>query len=355
MENKNDLSIDVKNNEVENINVDENVDLIEKRKERRRQKKIITTVMIIVPLLIAILSFAVFSEYAASAKLHSDTINALQEKQNTVLKISATSATIAAGASLLLGDRANAVSSKLLDLTGYFVIILCAIMLEKYLVTVMGLVSFKVLIPIACIIFSVFTMYNRNSFRKFAIRIFVFALAMFFIIPISVNISGLIESTYNEANLQQMISEGDTLKAELDKEIGNINDNVVSEEISRTVNEIDAEKATNEQNTNEGAQNFFSNIGKGIVDTVSGAKDKAVEAISGAVAVVTDKANKLIDKLTTQLNKTIETIAVMLVTTCVIPILVIIFFIWIIKMLFSVEINVDIDKLPKLSKMVRKK
>lgn len=333
----------------------ENKDLIEKKSEYKRKKKIIWATMVIVPVIIAVLSLAVFSGYATSAKVHSNTINSLQEKQNTVLKISATSATIAASASLLLGERANAVSSKLLDLTGYFVIILCAIMLEKYLVTVMGFVSFKVLIPIACIMFSIFTLYNKEEFRKLAIKIFVFAVVIFLVIPSSVSISSLIEKTYKEANMQQMISEGDTLKEELDKEIGNISDNAATEEISETVKEINNEIEVNDVDNDGNILGAFANIGKGIANAASAAKDKVVETVGGAVAVVKDKANEIIDKLTSQLNKMMETIAVMLVTTCVIPILVILFFFWFVKMLFSVEINVDMKKMPRLSKIVGKK
>lgn len=333
----------------------ENTNLVEQKKESKRKSKTILAAMVIIPVIIAILSLAVFSGYATSAKFHSETIHSLQEKQNNVLKISATSATIAASASLLLGDRANAVSGKLLDLTGYFVIILCAIMLEKYLVTIMGMVSFQVLIPIACIMFSIFTLYSKESFRKLAIRIFVFAVVIFFVIPISVNISNLIEKTYNEANMQQMINEGDTLKEELDKEIGNINDTAVTEIISETTNEINNENEVNTKDNDGNILGALANLGKGIANVASGAKDKVVETVGGAVSIVKDKANKLIDKLTSQLNKMIETIAVMLVTTCVIPVLVILFFVWFVKMIFSVEINVDMKKMPKLSKMMGKK
>ena len=339
---------------MENQNeLNEITDLVEQKKESKRKSKTILAAMVIIPVIIAILSLAVFSGYATSAKFHSETIHSLQEKQNNVLKISATSATIAASASLLLGDRANAVSGKLLDLTGYFVIILCAIMLEKYLVTVMGMVSFQVLIPIACIMFSIFTLYNKEAFRKLAIRIFVFAVVVFFVIPVSVSISSLIEKTYNEANMQQIINEGDTLKEELDKEI--VNDTAVAEKVSEVTNEINNENELNVNENNDGIFGALANFGKGIANAASGAKDKVVETVGGVVSIVKDKANILIDKLTSQLNKMIETIAVMLVTTCVIPVLVILFFIWLVKMLFSVEINVDMKKMPKLSKMVGRK
>ena len=41
-----------------------------------------------------------------------------------------------------------------MDLSGYFVVVLCAIFLEKYLVTITGFAAFKVLIPIACVLIS---------------------------------------------------------------------------------------------------------------------------------------------------------------------------------------------------------
>ena len=45
----------------------------------------------------------------------------------------------------------------------------------------------------------------------------------------------------------------------------------------------------------------------------------------------------------------IDAIAVMIVTTCVIPLLVIVFLIWVVKMLFSIDIDVNTKKIPKLS------
>ena len=93
--------------------------------------------------------------------------------------------------------------------------------------------------------------------------------------------------------------------------------------------------------------NVIDNIGK----ILSGAKDKAASAFGNVVKTVTGKAKEWIDKLTTQLNNMIDAIAVMIVTTCVIPILVIVFLIWIVKMLFSVNINIDTKKIPKLSEI----
>ena len=61
--------------------LNENTDLIEKEVDSKNNKKVIWFAMVIIPVIIAILSFAVFSGYATSAKLHSETIQSLQEKQ----------------------------------------------------------------------------------------------------------------------------------------------------------------------------------------------------------------------------------------------------------------------------------
>ena len=315
--------------------------------EEKNKHKLLYALKIIIPLLIAILSFALFSNYAASDKLHNDTIATLQAKQDKVLQLSAASTAIAAGASLVLGDRAVAVSNKLLDLTGYFIIILSAILLEKYLVTVMGLVSFKIIIPIACIIFSIFTLIDRESMRKLAVKLVTFAVVAFLVIPFSVVISNVIENTYGNT-INKTIEEGESLKEELevfsDKAIDDVNS-------GSTISNYEKEEvAENNSSSNENG-NIIENFGKSVGNFVSGAKEKAASALGNVVKTVTGKAKEWIDKLTTQLNNMIDAIAVMIVTTCVIPILVIAFLIWIVKMLFSVNINIDTKKIPKLSEI----
>lgn len=297
--------------------------------EEKKKQKLFYILRIIIPLLIAVLSFSVLSNFAASDKVHNNTIATLQAKQDKVLQLSAASTAIAAGASLVLGDRAVAVSNKLLDLTGYFIIILSAILLEKYLVTVMGLVSFKIIIPIACIIFSIFTIIDRENMRKLAIKLVTFAIVAFMVIPFSVVVSNVIENTYGNT-INKTIEVGENLKEEL--EVISDNADVANESGISNFKKDEDDSLNNEKG------NIFENFGKSIGNFVS-----------GAVKTVTGKAKEWIDKLTTQLNNMIDAIAVMIVTTCVIPILVIVFLIWVVKMLFSIDIDVNTKKTPKLS------
>lgn len=67
-----------------------------------------------------------------------------------MLELTAASTAASAAITLLPGDTATPIAEKLADLSGYFLIVLCAIFLEKYLLTITSYVSFTILIPAAC-------------------------------------------------------------------------------------------------------------------------------------------------------------------------------------------------------------
>ena len=303
-------------------------------KNTNKQNNVKIVLQIIIPLLIAVLSFGYVSIVASSPEFHKETIMSLESKQENVLKLSAITVTTATTASLILGDRASSISSKLLDLTGYFLVILFAIMLEKYLVTIMGLVSFKVIIPIACILFSAFTIIDRKTMRKISLKLIVFAVAAFLIIPLSINVANTIENTYEEANIVRVTEESEKIENEIKESSVNTDNSSINDN-------VDVEKET--QATN------------GIINSVKGlfadAKDTIANSVSGVVNSVIKGANEIIDKLTKYLNKMIETIAVMLITTCAIPILMIIVFLWLIKILFRTDFNLELKDITKLSEL----
>ena len=183
-----------------------------------------------------------------------------------------------------------------MDLSTYFLIILSALYLEKYMITIIPFVSFSILIPLACILFIIYILYQSNALKNLAIKLFICGLSLSLVIPSSVGISKMIENTY-EMNTQLTIEE--------------------------TEPENDTNETTEEKNWFESilisAQNGINNITNGISDTVGQAK--------------------------TILNNLIEALAVMIVTSCLIPILVFIFFGWIIKMVFNLDFNSSLKKL----------
>ena len=64
---------------------------------------------------------------------------------------------------------------------------------------------------------------------------------------------------------------------------------------------------------------------------ISGFFSKVADSITGAAAGA-------VEKLRNVLNRFLEALAVMLVTTCLIPILVLLFFVWLVKLILGVEL-----------------
>ncbi len=64
---------------------------------------------------------------------------------------------------------------------------------------------------------------------------------------------------------------------------------------------------------------------------ISGFFSKVTDSITGAAAGA-------VEKLRNVLNRFLEALAVMLVTTCLIPILVLLFFVWLVKLILGVEL-----------------
>ena len=94
------------------------------------------------------------------------------------------------------GDVGTPIAGKVADLSGYLLIVLCAIFLEKYLVTITGYAAFKIFIPVACVLFAVNMAAQNRSVDKLARRLLIFGICIFLVVPTSVKVSDLIETTY---------------------------------------------------------------------------------------------------------------------------------------------------------------
>ena len=254
--------------------------------------KLATFLKAVVPILVALASIFVIAGYAASPEFHAATIASLDEKTGTVLELTAASTAASAAITLLPGDTATPIADKLAELSSYFLIVISAIYLEKYLTTITGYAAFVILIPAACLLLSVNAFARRHQLRRIAWKLIVFALAVALVIPASVRVSDIIDETYAS-------SIHTTINAAI-----------------QTTEEISVEEAAEEMQEAEtagGLKGFFT----GVKDTVSNTGDH-IKRI---------------------LNNFINALAVMLVTSCLIPILVMVFFVWIAKILMNSEVD----------------
>ena len=253
--------------------------------------------LIAVALIVMLLSIFVISKAAADPANHTQTLEALDEKKTDVLTMTATSAGAATAIAAIPGDATTPVANKLADLTSYFLIILMVIFLEKYLVTLTGYATFNILIPIACVLFIAGIVAARRTLKVWAAKVAVFGVVIFLIIPASMKVSSIIEETH-EISMENAIQE--------------------AEEITEEINES--------------------------TDSDGNIIEQALDKLAGGVSGLLDKGEQI-------LNQFIESIAVMFVTSCLIPIAVLMFVLWLVKIMFEVQISVP-RELPK--KIARK-
>lgn len=249
--------------------------------ERTDKNRVRKLALVGAALVIMLLSMTVLSKAAGDPGNHKKTIAALDEKKADVLKLTAASAAAATAVAAVPGDSTTPVANELADLSSYFLIILMAIFLEKYLVTLTGYAAFFILIPAACVLFAAGICLNKAFLKALAVKTAVFGLVLFMIIPLSIKVSAMIEDTY-ESSMETTMEEAQDLTEE-------INDNTDSE------------------------GNVFDRFVSQIKEGVSG----------------------LVKKGETLLNHFIEVAAVMLVTSCAIPMVVLLFMIWLVRIFFA--------------------
>ena len=272
-----------------------------------REKK---TVLIQIAAALLIAAFSLFgaARIAASPNLYAKTNEYLDEKKVAVLELAGAAATASLAVSALPDDLGTPIANELADLSGYFLLIVSAIVFEKYLYGIAGAVVFQYLIPIACALYILCVLLGNNSFRKAAKKLFAFALAVFLIVPASVKISCIIEEKYNCS---------------------------ASETVASVAQDA-AEIAEDDTQQETGGQTEEKTWWSGIADALSNTAEKLKNS-------VTETASSVKEKLNTLLSKFIDAVAVMIVTSCIIPIAVLLVLMWLLKLIFSLDWDIKGD------------
>jgi len=267
-----------------------------------RTTRIAATVVFVV---LALISFFVLADIASSPETHAGTINALDEKKSTVMGLVGASSASSTAITLIPGDAGTPIAEKLVDLSSDFLVVVAALYLEKYLLTIAGFVAFKFLIPIACLLGVAFLWLRQDLYAirvkcaQIGVRLFLLGICLYALVPVSVFISSMIESTYQQS-----------IQATIEK-------------AEQTTERI--EQGTKQQEEAEQTD---------IISTIA----SLPETIAGSVTGWIDEAKE-------GLNGFIEALAVMIVTSCVIPLLVIVFFLWLIKTILGVKVDVPMRML----------
>ena len=139
--------------------------------------------------LLAVLSFTVIAPRAADPANHKHSIEQTEDKIASVMTLSGGAAATSATLSLLPGDMCTPLAEQLAELAKYFLLILSALYLEKFLISLSGYITFAFLIPIACICVCIAVAAGKKNLTRTAARIALIGLIIFFIVPASVMLS----------------------------------------------------------------------------------------------------------------------------------------------------------------------
>lgn len=285
-------------------------------------------IWVIVLLAIGCASFFWAAPKAQNPESYEKTIATLDSLENKAMIMTASSTALATAAAMVPGDVTNPIANKLADVAGYMVIVYVAIIMEKYLLAMSGLAAFKIMIPIALAAIGISIFVNgekgKVTLHRLACKLALLGILLWALVPTSALVTNIINDTYD-------MSYG--VETELEEGVLESIDEIEAEEKA-------AEKSGEEEKGNFSIKNLWSNI---------------VDKTSNVTETVKGKVSDGVVEFQNSMNKMIEGVAVMIVTTCVIPLCVLILFLWIVKNVTGLNITVpSLKKLPKASRLLKK-
>lgn len=258
---------------------------------------------IVALVVLALLSGFIARPHFADTKTWDSTIEVIDQKKGNVLALTTSCVALSAGITALPGDTGTPVAEQLAQLSGSLGIVLAVLYLEKYLLTILWSVGLGILIPLALVLFAVsLGIHGRWStstvIRRVATRVLVVAMIGMALVPASVWVSQKVDETYQ----------------------------VSIEQTEQKATEASKASSTKSEKKSETTEN------KNVLEQLT-------DGASSLLTSVTDSAKSMTDEVVQQVTDLIEGVIVMIVTSCVIPLLVLVAFLWLGHTLLGIDIS----------------
>lgn len=234
----------------------------------------------------------------------------IDAKKNNVLALTTSTIALSAAISALPDGTGTPVAEQLTQLSGNLGIVLAVLYLEKYLLTILGFLSFGVLGPVAFALLAIsLLMHGRlttsHTLFTLGIRVLLVGIIAIAVVPASVWVTQRIDETY-----QISISQAES-----------------GENAGGSAEESEPTGGENQEN-----KNFWDSIASGAAQLVSNLKDGIKSVTDGVVEQVTNL---------------IEGAIVMIVTSCLVPLLVLAVFLWMGHSLMGINISAPANYLSR--------
>ncbi|MFR7671085.1 MAG: hypothetical protein ACLU0O_10840 [Collinsella sp.] len=261
---------------------------------------------IVALVVLALLSGFVARPYFADTNTWNPVIETIDQKKGNVLALTTSCVALSAGITALPGDTGTPVAEQLAQLSGNLGIVLAVLYLEKYLLTILWSAGLGILIPFSLVLFAVsLGIHGRWStsavIRRVATRVLVVAIIGMALVPASVWVSQKVDETYR-VSIEAAEQKAPTLRV---RQIA--------------IAPKQARKRPSPQSPKRARA--------------------ACRRCLGLVTSVTSGAKQMTDEIVQQVTDLIEGVIVMIVTSCVIPLLVLVAFLWLGHVLLGIDIS----------------
>lgn len=156
------------------------------------EKQAVLAIKILSLVLAAALSFFVAAPMLPESGFVKDSLESVEDSSSTVMKFSAATLSTSLAISALPDDFATPLADSLADMNIYFIAILAVLFLEKILIQYGIKAAFTILIPSACLVGILFIATKRELLKGFAVRLCVLGLAVAFVVPCSTHITSIV-------------------------------------------------------------------------------------------------------------------------------------------------------------------
>ncbi len=258
--------------------------------EKDRPVRIVVSAL----LALAFLSMTVGGAVASRPGTYSNSISVLDRQKEKAMGLSAVVTIAATAVSAAPDDIASPIADELSELSTPILLAIAVLYLEKYLLTTMGWASFTFMMPGACIFAVLHLWFGKEKFQVWCKKCLILGLALLLLVPVSVKITTMIENTFAQS---------------------------MEETMNQVARLTEKEEAKEEQNAFVA---FFASIKDNVVMVLESAKE--------------------------MLSVMVDAVAILIVTSCLIPLLTAVVFIWIVKLMLGSSIVNASTELPALLK-----
>ncbi len=169
---------------------------------------------ILILVLIGVFSFFVITSWLPDRGFIKDSIESVEESSNTVMKFSAATLSTSLAISALPDDFATPLADSLADMNIYFIAILVMLHFEQLLIRYGVKLAFAIAIPAACGIGILSILLKKDLLKGIAAKVAVLGLAVALVVPCSTHITNYIAAdlkAYVENTIADTEDGGDKL------------------------------------------------------------------------------------------------------------------------------------------------